>query len=62
LGVEFIDYPGGTGAMTAALRDKDLEAAIVLTEGAVLERIKSALISQGAIEPTATIDTVWYGD
>lgn len=37
LGVEFIDYPGGTGAMTAALRDQDLEAAIVLTEGAVLD-------------------------
>jgi len=47
--------------MTAALRDQDLEAVIVLTEGAVLERIKSALISQGAIEPTATIDTLWYG-
>ena len=37
LDVEFIDYPGGTGAMTAALRDHDLEAAIVLTEGAVLD-------------------------
>ena len=37
LDVEFIDYPGGTGAMTAALRDHELEAAIVLTEGAVLD-------------------------
>ena len=37
LDVEFIDYPGGTGAMTAALRDRELEAAIVLTEGAVLD-------------------------
>jgi len=35
--VEFIDYPGGTGAMTAALRDHELETAIVLTEGAVLD-------------------------
>ena len=26
---------------------------------AALERIKSALISQGAIEPKATIDTLW---
>ena len=37
LDVEFIDYPGGTGAMTAALRDHELEVAIVLTEGAVLD-------------------------
>jgi len=37
LDVEFIDYPGGTGAMTAALRAHELEAAIVLTEGAVLD-------------------------
>ena len=37
LDVEFIDYPGGTGAMTSALRDDELEAAIVLTEGAVLD-------------------------
>ena len=33
--VEFIDYPGGTGAMNAALRDKELDAALLLTEGAV---------------------------
>ena len=37
LDVQFIDYPGGTGAMTAALRAHELEAAIVLTEGAVLD-------------------------
>ena len=29
---------------------------------AALERIKSALISQGAVEPTATIDKVWCGN
>ncbi len=33
--MEFIDYPGGTGAMNAALRDKELDAALLLTEGAV---------------------------
>jgi ABC-type nitrate/sulfonate/bicarbonate transport system substrate-binding protein len=35
--VEFIDYPGGTGAMNTALRNGDLDAALVLTEGAVLD-------------------------
>ena len=35
--VEFIDYPGGTGAMNAALRNRDLDAALLLTEGAVLD-------------------------
>lgn len=40
LDVEFIDYPGGTGAMTAALRDGDIDVALVLTEGAVLDILK----------------------
>ena len=35
--VEFIEHPGGTGAMTAALRTRDLDAALMLTEGAVLD-------------------------
>ena len=35
--VEFIEYPGGTGAMTAALRAGELDAALLLTEGAVLD-------------------------
>ena len=35
--VEFVDYPGGTGAMNAALRDEELDAAVILTEGAVLD-------------------------
>ncbi len=35
--VEFIEHPGGTGAMTAALRAGDLDAALMLTEGAVLD-------------------------
>jgi ABC-type nitrate/sulfonate/bicarbonate transport system substrate-binding protein len=40
LDVEFIDYPGGTGAMTSALRNGDLDVALVLTEGAVLDILK----------------------
>ena len=35
--VEFIEHPGGTGAMTAALRSGELDAALLLTEGAVLD-------------------------
>ena len=35
--VEFIEHPGGTGAMTAALRAGDLDTALLLTEGAVLD-------------------------
>lgn len=35
--VEFIEHPGGTGAMTAALRAGELDAALLLTEGAVLD-------------------------
>ena len=42
LDVEFIDYPGGTGAMTKALRDRELEAALVLTEGAMLDILKGS--------------------
>ena len=35
--VDFIEHPGGTGAMTAALRAGDLDTALLLTEGAVLD-------------------------
>ena len=35
--VEFVEHPGGTGAMTAALRAGDLDTALLLTEGAVLD-------------------------
>lgn len=37
VGVEFIEHPGGTGAMTAALRADKLDAALMLTEGAALD-------------------------
>lgn len=33
--VNFSDYPAGTGDMTRALRENELDAALVLTEGAV---------------------------
>jgi ABC-type nitrate/sulfonate/bicarbonate transport system substrate-binding protein len=35
--VEFVEYPGGTGAMTTALRADKLDAALMLTEGAALD-------------------------
>jgi ABC-type nitrate/sulfonate/bicarbonate transport system substrate-binding protein len=35
---EWREYPGGTGAMVAALRDGALDAAVMLTEGAVAAR------------------------
>ena len=42
LNVTYSDYPAGTGAMTAALRDGDLDAALVLTEGAVLDILQGS--------------------
>lgn len=35
--IEWHDYPGGTGAMSAALRNDELDMALLLTEGAVRE-------------------------
>lgn len=35
--LKYIDYPGGTGAMTKALRTSELDVAIVLTEGCVAD-------------------------
>ncbi len=35
--LHYTDYPQGTGAMTGALRDDELDLAIVLTEGAVAD-------------------------
>ncbi len=37
VGVQYIDYPGGTGAMTAALATGEIDAAILLTEGGVYD-------------------------
>ncbi len=33
--VEFVEFPGGTGAMTRALKDEQLDMALLLFEGAV---------------------------
>ena len=35
--LQYVDFPGGTGAMTKALRAKELDVAIVLTEGCVAD-------------------------
>lgn len=35
--LNYADFPGGTGAMTKALRSKELDVAIVLTEGCVAD-------------------------
>lgn len=42
LDVRFTDYPAGTGAMVAALRDGELDVAVVLTEGAVLDALSGS--------------------
>jgi ABC-type nitrate/sulfonate/bicarbonate transport system substrate-binding protein len=39
ISVEYIDYPGGTGAMADALRQRDVDLALMLTEGAVLDSL-----------------------
>ena len=33
--IEFVEYPGGTGAMTAAMSSGELDIALLLTEGAI---------------------------
>lgn len=35
--LQYIDFPGGTGAMTKALRAGEVDAAVVLTEGCVAD-------------------------
>ncbi len=37
--LEWIDYPGGTGAMCEALRRKEIDAAVILTEGIIKDII-----------------------
>ncbi len=38
--VVYTDFPGGTGELTRALRDNELDVALVLTEGAVADIIQ----------------------
>lgn len=42
LDVIYTDYPGGTGAMTAALAAGELDAALLLTEGAVYDIVNGS--------------------
>ena len=71
--VEFTEHPGGTGAMTAALRARELDAALMLTEGAVLDivagyaaRLKRDADSAEPISRTYEFDLsdagVWLAD
>ena len=40
LKVEWIDYPGGTGAMMGALREGEIDVALALTEGVVTDLLR----------------------
>lgn len=40
ISVDYKEFPGGTGAMTKALRNKELDVAVVLTEGVVADIVK----------------------
>jgi len=40
--VEFTEFPGGTGAMTAALAANEIDAALLLTEGAVTDILRGS--------------------
>jgi ABC-type nitrate/sulfonate/bicarbonate transport system substrate-binding protein len=42
ISVEYVDYPGGTGAMADALRQRDIDLALMLTEGAVLDCLRGS--------------------
>jgi len=42
LDVEWVDQPGGTGAIAAALGDRTLDAATILTEGAIAAIVNGA--------------------
>jgi hypothetical protein len=51
LRIAWQDYPGGSGAMATALRDGELDAALLLTEGAI------AAIAEGAPFKIASLYT-----
>ena len=38
--LKYRDYPGGTGAMTQALADQEVDMAVLLTEGAIADLVK----------------------
>ena len=39
INLRWIDYPGGTGQMNKALRNKEIDMAVILTEGIVRDII-----------------------
>ena len=54
ISLSWTDYPGGTGHMTKALRDGQLDIAILLTEGIITDIVKgnqSKIISEYVISP-----------
>lgn len=54
LSVEWVDEPGGTGAMTKALRDQEVDCSVLLTEGIVSDICKgnpSRIISGYVVSP-----------
>ena len=54
LEMEWIDFPGGTGQMTKALRDGEVDVCILLTEGMIADIIKgnpSKIISEYVSTP-----------
>lgn len=54
LDVSWTDFPGGTGQMTKALRDGDIDVCVLLTEGMVADIVKgnpSKIISEYVTTP-----------
>ncbi len=52
--VEWTDFPGGTGAMCKSLKEKEIDVAIVLTEGLVSQIVKGSpfkIVSQYVKSP-----------
>ena len=54
INLEWIDFPGGTGQLTKALREDDIDVCLVLTEGIIADIIQgnpSKIISDYVISP-----------
>ena len=54
INVQWTDYPGGSGDMTAALRNNEMDLCVLLTEGIVADMIKgnpSKIISEYVVTP-----------
>jgi len=55
--LQYVDFPGGTGAMTKALRSSELDVAIVLTEGCVADVLNGN--PSRIVQPYVTSPLVW---